>query len=278
MHAHRQHHQHDHDDLAELLDLDGEVLHEFHAGIVAWVREQAAGRERRVVVDLGAGTGTGTFELLAQLPGAAVVAVDSSAEMLHRLAAHAARRGLDGRLRTVVADLDDGWPAGVGPADLVWAANSMHHMADPARVLGEIRAALAPGGLFAVVELESFPAFLPEGDGLEQRVQEAISRRRAEDMPHLGADWGAALASAGFEVRARRHFAARLSGPLPPAAARYAQASLRRARESFADDLGADDRARLDALLEADGPGSITRRTDLTVRTARTAWIAAGPA
>ncbi|GGV75036.1 hypothetical protein GCM10010294_39020 [Streptomyces griseoloalbus] len=60
------------------------------------------------------------------------------------------------------ADLDDdAWP-GLGSPDLVWASASMHHMARPGRALRTVHAALAPGGLFAVVELAGHPRFLPE--------------------------------------------------------------------------------------------------------------------
>ncbi|MER7009060.1 class I SAM-dependent methyltransferase [Dactylosporangium sp. NPDC000555] len=285
-HPHGQHHQGHHhhgEGLAALLDLDAEVLRKYHAGIVGWVREHAAGREPATIVDLGAGTGAGTLELLAQFPRASVVAVDSDAAMLERLTSNAARRGLAGRVRTVIADLDAGWPDGIGEADLVWAANSMHHLADPGRVLREIQAVLPAGGLLAVIELGSFPRFLPADagvgrPGLEERCHEAMARRRAEDMPHMGADWAATLTGAGFEVRAERRFAADLPAPAPEAAGRYAVASLRRSREGLADDLDAEDIAALDALLDEQGPHSILRRTDLTVRAERLGWIAARPA
>lgn len=301
-HQHQHHHQHSGGDLAELLDLDAEVLHDYLAGVVGWVRSHTAGHPPRRIADIGAGTGAGTFELLAQFDGATVAAVDQSAEMLHRLAEKAAARGVAGRVRTVQADLDEAWPpaAGLGgpaggsggPAggsggpdgglDLVWAANSLHHLADPDRSLGEIRAALRPGGLLAVVELESFPRFLPADlgvgePGLEERCHAAMTRRRAVDMPHIGDDWGATLSRAGFEVRETRRFTIDLRPPLPPAAGRYALASLRRTREGLADDLAAADLATLDALLDEHGPHSVLRRTDLTVRAERNAWIAAKP-
>ncbi|GII59230.1 hypothetical protein Pth03_76190 [Planotetraspora thailandica] len=38
------------------------------------------------------------------------------------------RLGVADRIRTIQADLDQTWPA-LGPADLVWASASLHHMA-----------------------------------------------------------------------------------------------------------------------------------------------------
>ena len=70
------------------------------------------------------------------------------------------RAGVADRIRTVQADLDQPWPdlgrrrPGLGSA-------SLHHMADPDRPSPQVLAALRPGGLFVVTELDSFPRFLP---------------------------------------------------------------------------------------------------------------------
>ncbi|WP_432968729.1 class I SAM-dependent methyltransferase [Dactylosporangium sp. CA-233914] len=285
-HGHHHHHHHHHgpehnDGLAELLELDAEVLHTYHAGIAGWVRSEGP-ESAKVIVDLGAGTGAGTLLLLEQFPGAHVVAVDADPAMLQRLAANAAARGAGERVTTVHADLDTAWPTGLQAADVVWAANSMHHMADPQRVLRDILAALSPGGVLALAELDTFPRFLPDElgvgrPGLESRAHEAMARRREVDMPFMYADWSLALAKAGFEVRAERRFEVTLPAPLPPAGVRYARTSLRRIRDGLAESLDPDDVAALDALLDEHGPQSLTRRDDLTVRAARTVWIAARP-
>ncbi|WP_107451815.1 methyltransferase domain-containing protein, partial [Actinacidiphila rubida] len=94
------------------------------------------------VVDLGCGTGAGTLALLARFPDAEVTAVDFSPAHLNRLREKAAERGVAGRVRTVRADLDAGWPD-LGRPDLVWASASLHHMADPDRTLQRIRDVLA---------------------------------------------------------------------------------------------------------------------------------------
>ena len=271
---HQHQHQHADDDaLAEMLDLDAEVLHEYLAEVLGWLRERATGRTRRIL-DLGSGSGTGTLAHAERFPEADVVAVDMSAPMLHRIRAKARDRGLTERIHTVQADLDAGWPA-VEPVDLVWASASLHHLADPDRVLTEVFATLRPGGLLAVVELASFPHFLPTDLGIGRPgLEDRCHALTGHDVPLLGADWGPGLRKAGFTVEAERPFAIELTPPLPAATGRYAQAALGRLRTGLGDRLEADDRATLDTLLAHD---ALLSRTDLTVRTTRTVWLAVRP-
>src|SRR4030081_1207937 len=90
-HAHHHHdHQHDGDEpaqavLAELLDLDAEVLHAYLSSVIDWVGELAADQPPRRILDLGCGTGTGSLALLRRFSGSEVTAVDASAPMLDRL-------------------------------------------------------------------------------------------------------------------------------------------------------------------------------------------------
>jgi SAM-dependent methyltransferase len=272
------HHQHDPAALAELLDLDAEVLSSYLADLTGWVGE-AAGDGVRRVVDLGAGTGSGTIALAGVFAGAELVAVDKSEGMLGRVRERALAAGLAGRVRTVRADLDTPLPA-IGPADVAWASNSLHEVADPARLLGDVFALLRPGGLLAVAELDGSSRFLPDdvGPGLESRWLAALERDRlAGSAPQLGADWGPALAAAGFVVVARRRFVIELGPPSPAAAGRYAHAYLRHIRPRLDGRLGGDDLATLDALIDGDGPEGVLRRGDLAVRGARTAWVARRP-
>jgi SAM-dependent methyltransferase len=264
--------------LAELVDLDAEVLHSYLSEVTGWICALAGGRPPHRLIDLGSGTGTGTFALLERFGAAEAIAVDLSAEMLRRVTGKADVLGLADRVRTVQADLDAAWPA-VGPADLVWASASMHHLADPDRVLAEILATLLPGGRLVVAEIESFPRFLPDDiglgrPGLETRCQAVLADMRATELPYLGADWGSRLTRAGFTVEAERTFGIDLTPPLPPATSRYAEATLRRIRSGLDGKLTADDLATLDTLLDSDGPDGIRQRDDLTVRTTRMVWVA----
>ncbi|WP_433260996.1 class I SAM-dependent methyltransferase [Actinosynnema sp. CS-041913] len=260
---------------AEILDLDAEVLAEHTASITAWLPVDVSPRQ---IVDLGGGTGAGTFALLARFPEAHVTAVDSSADHLRRLRDKAGEHGVADRVRTVQADLDSTWPE-LGEPDLVWASASLHHLADPDRTLRRVHDALVPGGLFAVVELAGFPRFLPDDapenrPGLEARCHAASDRRHAEHVPHRGADWGLKLTTAGFTLVGERTIAVDIDGSRSEAVGRYALAGLRRVRDAVADALSADDFAALDQLLDIDSPRCITRRDDLAVRTERVVWAA----
>ncbi|WP_344450024.1 class I SAM-dependent methyltransferase [Actinocorallia aurantiaca] len=281
---HHAHHQHGPDDeagLAEMLDLDAEVLRPLLTETTALLEELAGDRPPRRILDLGSGTGAGTFALLQRFPEAESVAVDASATMLHRLQEKAHELGPADRAHTVQADLDGEWPP-LGTFDLVWASASLHHLTDPDRGLGEVFSVLRPGGLLAVLELDSLPGFLPYDlgfgrPGFEERCRAVLAERTGHDVPHLGADWGPHLSRAGFAVKVERVFDFELAPPLPPAAGRYAEATLRRGRAHLYDRLDPDDQAVLDALLEEGGPHHVLRRSDLTVRTTRKAWVAERP-
>jgi SAM-dependent methyltransferase len=286
MDNHQHQHQHpgpagtDEPAMAELLDLDAEVLHSYLSEVTAWIQDLAGDLAPHRILDLGAGTGAGSLALLQRFEGADAVALDVSAQLLHRLRDKARVLGVAGRVRTIEADLDAAWPA-IDPVDLAWASLSLHHMADPDRVLCDVFAALNPGGLLAVLEMGSFPRFLPDNlglgrPGLEARCHAILADRRAAELPYLGSDWGPRLSQAGFTIEAERSFAIDLTPPLPAATGRYAAATLRRIRSHLDGQLSAGDLAALDALI-GDGPDSILRRDDLTVRSGRTGWLARRP-
>lgn len=261
------------DGQGEILDLDAEVLAEHTASIAAWLPVEKSPRH---IVDLGCGTGAGTFALLARFPGAEVTAVDASAAHLRRLRERADEVGVADRVRTVRADLDADWPE-FGRPELVWASASMHHLADPDRTLRKVYELLPPGCLFAVVELAGFPRFLPgdapeERPGLEERCHAALAHHHAEHVSHRGADWGPKLAAAGFTVESERTISVNVGGSHSKAVGDYAISGLKRLRASAAPALSADDLRALDQLLDVDSPLSILHRSDLAVRTERRVW------
>ncbi|WAX81730.1 class I SAM-dependent methyltransferase [Streptomyces sp. KMM 9044] len=259
-----------------MLDLDAEVLAEHIASITAWLPLKG---EPRRIVDLGCGTGAGTFALLERFPDAHVTAVDTSAGHLQLLREKACAREVEDRVRTVQADLDARhWPD-LGTPDLVWASASMHHMAHPDRALSNVHDLLAHGGLFAVVELAGFPRFLPADTpenraGLEERAHAAADSFHAEHVPHRGADWGPMLTAAGFTVTDKHAITVNIEGGRSETIGRYAYGSLRRIRGVAAPALSPEDLTALDELLDTDSPNSILRRDDLAVRTERTVWAA----
>src|ERR1700680_1971348 len=124
------HHQHDPaaepdwTAMAEILDLDADVLHSYLSEVTAWICEQAAGLPRRRILDLGSGTGAGALALVQCFEEADVIALDKSEQLLARGQAKARELGVEDRIRTVQADLDAAWPV-IDPVDLVWASSSL---------------------------------------------------------------------------------------------------------------------------------------------------------
>jgi SAM-dependent methyltransferase len=264
--------------MAEVLDLDAEVLRGYLSNVTGWVEGHAGRSLSGRILDLGCGTGTGTFALLRQNADADVVAVDGSEFMLERLREKARELGVEKRVHAVRANLDEAWPD-FGAVDVVWTSAFMHHLADPDRALRGLFDALRPGGLLVVIEMDGFPRFLPQilGDGLEERCLAAVAEINTRRMPHWADDWAARLTDAGFVVEEARTFSVEVGAPVPEAAVRYAQVSLGRLRPRLADVLSSEDLATLDVLLDPDRPESLARRDDLSVRARRFAWAARRP-
>lgn len=269
-------HGHDHEaELADLLDLDAEVLGSFLDDVTGWVGGHA-GDAPRTIVDLGAGTGTGSLALARRFGTARVVAIDKSASMLEHVHAAARGQGMAGRLRAVQADVDVAWPE-VDAVDVVWAALSLHEFADPDRVLRDIYAALNPGGLLVVLEMDAPPRLLPDdigvgSPGLESRCHQAMAQANWNAHP----DWRDHLLRAGFEIAEQRGFTIELN-PAPPSTGRYAHTFLKHIRSGLDGQLANDDLDALDHLLADDSPGAVLHRSDLTFRGTRTAWAARRP-
>jgi SAM-dependent methyltransferase len=270
--------------LGAVLDLDARILHRHLLEVTTWIRRRARDTAGRVVVDLGAGTGTGTVALAQRFGAAEVVAVDARDDMLARVAERAVVDGLADRIRTVQADLDAGWPD-LPPADVVWASLMLHEVADPALLLRRVHDALAPSGLVAVIEMDGAPRFLPDDldpalgrPGLADRLDDAVTHGGTGGPSHP--DWAPWLVDAGLVEVATRTFRIDPDPADPIAAAAtlpYARTWLARVRERAADRLDAGDRAALDALLDDDGPHALARIPGLGLRGTRTAYVGRRP-
>jgi ubiquinone/menaquinone biosynthesis C-methylase UbiE len=270
-HHHPAGHTHHHETgLAEMLDLDAVILGSYLDAATEWAAGLAA-NPPGTILDVGAGSGAGTLALARRFEQANIVAIDKSTDMLAHTREAATGQGLDAHLSTVAADLDVAWPA-IEPADLIWAASSLHELADPEHTLRDMFAGLKPGGMLVVVEMDALPSFLPEDSGLESRLHAALALQGWNSHP----DWRPGLERAGFDVVEQRSFpTAARSTPEPTA--RYAQLFLGRIRRALEGIASTDDLAALDRLLTGDGPESMAKRTDLRVRGSRTAWAARRP-
>ncbi len=103
------------------------------------------------VLDLGCGSGMQTLVLARALPGARITAVDQHELFLDELRARAREAGLNGRLKTLAADMAD-LPFEDGSFDLLWAEGSISCLGFD-RGLRLWKRLLRPGGVLACTEL-----------------------------------------------------------------------------------------------------------------------------
>ncbi len=141
-----------------------------------------------VVVEVGAGNGPNLRYLR---PGTSVHAVEPNPYFHRRLRRAAAARGVGLAVHQVPGeriDLPD------GSADAVVCSWVLCTVEDPARVLGEVRRILRPGGRFAFVEHVAAPP------GMVRRVQGLVRRpwRWLFEGCHTDRDTAAVVRAAGF--------------------------------------------------------------------------------
>jgi SAM-dependent methyltransferase len=258
--------------LAEMLDLDAEITRSYWNEVMRWI-EQAIPADVLRIIDLGAGTGAGTFALAKRFDLAEVVAVDASDEMLERVREKAVDRGLAERIKTVQADLDANWPE-TGLVDLTWASMFMHHLTDVDGLLQRIHAATRDGGLIVIAEFADPLRFLPDDlelgePGLENRCIEGFKRERFRSLPSFGLEWGRRLEKAGFSAIEERVFDLEGDDTDPGRLARYGRLWLERVSSAAAPHLSSDDLSVLKELLADTGPHSIAERSDLRMHGSR---------
>jgi SAM-dependent methyltransferase len=111
----------------------------------AAVAEAASARPAVSVLDLGMGTGVTARHVLDALPGARLVGVDESPEMLA-----VARAALPARVELHIGRLQDELPS--GPFDVVVSALAVHHLDGPGKadLFRRVAAVLAPAGRFVL--------------------------------------------------------------------------------------------------------------------------------
>lgn len=132
------------------------------------------------VLDVGAGYGVVTEEVLAAFPGARVTLQDYSRAMLDQARRRLARP--TGHLSFVLADLTDpAWPQYVGgPFDLAVSAIALHNLGNCEKVFAcysAIRLLLKPNGYFL-----SYDRFV---DGVEGH----LTALRTAGFGHVGCPW-----------------------------------------------------------------------------------------
>jgi len=148
------------------------------------------------VADVGCGSGHGVALMARRFPKSTFVGYDISEEGIAE--GRAAAYGLDNASFVVqdVAKLEA--PA---PFDLVTAFDAIHDQADPAGVLQRIRQALAPGGIFLMVDVYASTE-LADNIGAPMApylytmsTMHCMSVSLAAGGPGLGTAWGHQLAT-----------------------------------------------------------------------------------
>lgn len=306
-------HSHGHADIdwavmAPVLEQNAEVTAPVYREVAAWLRDLRAVREGgrpaadgrsdtdgspadgdpSLIVDAGSGPGVVTCLFAEVFPKAQVIAADPEEALLERTVERAARLGLADRVRTHRAELPDGLGE-LPPADLIWAARSVHHVGDQVAALTALADRLAPGGTLAILEGGLAPRSLPRDfgigrPGLQARLDAANEEwfaRMRTDLPgakEVTEDWAALLTAAGLRHVATRSFLVDLPAPLDDAARAHIVTTFGRYRDFAAEAetplLAAEDRATLDRLLDPQDPESLHRRADLFLLTAHTVHVA----
>ncbi|HEY1696453.1 MAG TPA: class I SAM-dependent methyltransferase [Polyangiaceae bacterium] len=131
----------------------GDVNARFVADLLAARGTLSTGARPARVLDVGTGTALIPVELCRRDAGVQVDAIDLASHMLALAERNVARAGLAGRIRVAKVDAKKGpWPPGT--FDVVMSNSIVHHIPEPAEMLGEAWRLVKAGGRLFVRDLE----------------------------------------------------------------------------------------------------------------------------
>jgi ubiquinone/menaquinone biosynthesis C-methylase UbiE len=131
--------------------------HWWNHDFLALMAERLALDSPRRVLDVGCGVGHWGRCVAALLPpGSRVVGVDREPTWVESATQKARERGLESVLSYVQSSAEQ-LPFADGSFDMVTCQTVLIHVADPARVLAEMKRVLAPGGLLLLSEPNNMP-------------------------------------------------------------------------------------------------------------------------
>lgn len=165
-------------------------------------RALLAGRQPRLLLELGCGTGKNTpfYARIAEN----VLALDFSEAMLAR----ARRQPLPAAVHFAIADLTSSLPCVGGAVDVAACNLVLEHIADLSAVFAEVARVLRPGGTFYVCELHPFKQYVGkkavfERDGAQVQIPAYV--HHVSDFVGAGEAAGFALAHLGEWWHAEDH-------------------------------------------------------------------------
>jgi SAM-dependent methyltransferase len=127
----------------------GQIHREQREFVVSIIRDFAGHQDSPInVVDLGCGTGRVACDLMGLARVRELLAVDINAQAVRKVAAAAAKLGLQEKLRVRSGNFYElAWKA-EGVFDVAVCMDVLHHLPDVPGMLGIIRGRLKPGGIF----------------------------------------------------------------------------------------------------------------------------------
>lgn len=253
-----------------------EALGAYHAAFAAELRSMLAG----VPVPAGArvldmACGDGSYSAwLAELvgEGGRVVAVDALPAYLDLARATISRPPAVAAGRVaLVAGAIERLPFAPGSFDLVWCAQSLYSLPEPAAALRRLAGMARPGGTVAVLENDSLHhVILPWPVELELAVRRAelesfVARSAHPRKFYVARQLGRLFREAGLENCRVDTRATDRRGPLAGAERAYFAAYLAELREHVAPYLDKSALGRLDHLADPGSPGFLLDDPDLNV-------------
>lgn len=167
----------------------------------------ATTKPRPRVLELGCGTGEWAAGFCRVHPETEYVAVEFSPKMREVASARLASHGT--RFRLIDGDLNGPLPK--GPFDLVVSFFAIHHVANKPRLVHDVAASLASGGLFVYADiivaadpalersfLDGWVAFMREAGLDPERIPYVLADHRDNDIAESAAAQISYLRDAGF--------------------------------------------------------------------------------
>lgn len=271
----------------ERLERSGRVHTPWFTSVIRWLVDTHPGTRIDHIIDAGCGPGIAACLFADVVQGAHVSALDRSAAFLDRVGEHARRAGVSDRITPCLGDIDSALD-GLRPADIVWASHVLHHVADPARVLGLLGTWLTDTGRLVIAEGGLPTRVLPGAYGVARpgfasrldaaMAEHAVATWGLHDAAVGGArDWPVLIGDAGLVADVSRTFVLEYRAPLDDEVRRDVVEHHRHMRELISGRLDPADVAALDILCDPEDHRSLHRRPDLFVLTALTVHVARRP-